>query len=88
MATYREACDSAASFGLTYHLHPSIGTLSANADGSLHFFYAVKRGNLRFNLDTANQFVMKEILSIALRRLAPFIDYIHLSDNRVHEWNT
>ena len=30
-------------------------------DGFLHFFNEVKRDNLRFNLDTANQFVCKEI---------------------------
>jgi sugar phosphate isomerase/epimerase len=82
VGTYKEVCDIAAALGLTYHLHPSIGVLCANADGFLYFSDAVKRENLRFNLDTANQFLMKENLSIALRRLSPFIDYIHLSDNR------
>ncbi|HTR81348.1 MAG TPA: sugar phosphate isomerase/epimerase family protein [Bacteroidota bacterium] len=80
--TYREACDIAAGYGLTYQMHPSIGVLSSSADGFLYFQDAVKRENLRFNLDTANQFVMKENLSVALRRLAHCIDYIHLSDNR------
>jgi sugar phosphate isomerase/epimerase len=80
--TFREACDIAAAYGLTYQLHPSIGVLSSNTDGFLYFHDAVKRDNLRFNLDTANQFVMKENLSLSVRRLAPFIDYIHLSDNR------
>ncbi len=63
-------------------MHPSIGVLSSNTDGFLYFYDAVKKDNLRFNLDTANQFVMKENLSLSLRRLAHFIDYIHLSDNR------
>jgi sugar phosphate isomerase/epimerase len=80
--TYREACDIAAGHGLTYQMHPSIGVLSSTTDGFLYFQDAVKRDNLRFNLDTANQFVMKENLSLSLRRLALFIDYIHLSDNR------
>ncbi len=80
--TFREACDIAAGYGLTYQLHPSVGVLCANTDGFLYFYDAVKRENLRFNLDTANQFAMKENLSLALRRLAGFIDYIHLSDNR------
>ncbi len=80
--TFREACDIAAGYGLTYQLHPSVGVLCANTDGFLYFRDAVKRDNLRFNLDTANQFAMKENLPLALRRLEGFIDYIHLSDNR------
>lgn len=80
--TFREACDIAANFGLTYQMHPSIGVLSANTDGFLYFYDAVKKDNLRFNLDTANQFVMKDNLALSLRRLSDFIDYIHLSDNR------
>jgi len=42
----------------------------------------VGRDNLRFNLDTANQFMLKDNLALSLRRLADAIDYIHLSDNR------
>ena len=80
--TLREACDIASAYGLTYQLHPSIGVLSSNTDGFLYLNDAVKRDNLRFNLDTANQFAMKENLSLSLRRLAGFIDYIHISDNR------
>src|SRR5690606_32435451 len=37
--------------------------------------------NLRFNFDTANLFVQKENLALSLRRLANYVDYIHLSDN-------
>jgi len=81
LETYREACDIAAGHGLTYHLHPSIGVLSSTTDGFLYFHDAVKKDNLRFNFDTANQFAMKENLSLSLRRLADFVDYIHLSDN-------
>jgi sugar phosphate isomerase/epimerase len=80
--TYSTACSIAAYYGLTYQMHPSIGVLSSNTDGFLYFYDAVKNDNLRFNFDTANQFVVKENLSIALRRLADYIDYIHLSDNR------
>ena len=40
------------------------------------------RDNLRFNLDTANQFVLKDNLALSLRRLVGHVDYIHLSDNR------
>ena len=83
--TLREACDIAGSFDLTYQLHPSIGVLSANADGFLYLNDAVGRENLRFNLDTANQFVMKENLPISIRRLAGYIDYIHVSDARGHK---
>jgi len=80
--TYRAACDIAAEFNLTYQLHPCLGVLAATTDGFLYFRDAVGRNNLRFNLDTANQFVLKDNLALSLRRLADSIDYIHLSDNR------
>jgi sugar phosphate isomerase/epimerase len=82
VATYRDACDIAARYGLTYLIHPAIGVLCANTDGFLHFRTAVDRPNLRFNLDTANQFVARDHLPLALVRLADHVDYIHVSDNR------
>jgi sugar phosphate isomerase/epimerase len=82
IATYRAACDIAADFGLTYQLHPCLGVLAATTEGFLHFRDAVGRDNLRFTLDTANQFLLKDNLTLSLRRLAGAIDYIHLSDNR------
>lgn len=81
ITTYREACDIAAEYHLTYQMHPAIGVLSANTDGFLYFAQAVNRPNLRFNFDTANLFVQKEALNLSLIRLAPYIDYIHISDN-------
>ncbi len=81
-ATYGAACDIAAGFGLTYQMHPCLGVLAATTDGFLYLRDAVARDNLRFNLDTANQFVLKDNLALSLRRLAGSIDYIHLSDNR------
>ncbi|MEO8399889.1 MAG: sugar phosphate isomerase/epimerase family protein [Ignavibacteriaceae bacterium] len=80
--TYREACDIAARYNLTYQMHPSIGVLAANTKDFLKFRDAVKRDNLRFNLDTANQFFMKDNLTEALKALVNHIDYIHISDNR------
>lgn len=80
--TYRAACDIAATFGLTYQLHPCQGALTATTEGFLLFRDAVQRDNLRFNLDTANLFFMRENLPLSLRRAADAIDYIHLSDNR------
>ena len=82
--TFRRACDIASGYGLTYLLHPCTGVLCATTDGFLHFSEAVQRENLRFNLDTANQFVQKDNLALSLRRLADKIDYIHISDNRGH----
>jgi sugar phosphate isomerase/epimerase len=79
--TYRTACDIAAECGLTYQLHPCVGVLAATTDGFLYFRDAVGRDNLRFNLDTANQFLLTDNLVLSLRRLADAIDYIHLSDN-------
>jgi len=80
--TYRTLCDIAVDKNLTYHLHPCLGVLAATTDAFLYFYDAVGKENLRFNLDTANQFVMKDNLALSLRRLADHIDYIHLSDNR------
>jgi len=80
--TYQIACDIAKNYNLTYLMHPAVGVLSSTTDGFLYFHDAVKRDNLRFNLDTANQFVMKDNLSLSLRRLKDHIDYIHISDNR------
>jgi sugar phosphate isomerase/epimerase len=85
IATFRQICDIAGDFGLTYQLHPSLGTLSATAEGFLHFYQAVERKNLKFTLDTANQFLMKDNLALALIRLKDHLDYIHISDNRGHK---
>ncbi len=79
--TYREACAIAASYDLDYHLHPCEGSLTVGTDSFLHFSQAVGALNLYFNLDTANQYFMKENLSLSLLRLADKISYIHLSDN-------
>ncbi|MBX2822130.1 MAG: sugar phosphate isomerase/epimerase [Rhodothermaceae bacterium] len=82
--TFRTACDIAAHYNLTYQMHPCMGVLCANTDGFINFYNAVQRDNLRFNLDTANQFVLKDNLALSLRRLVGKVDYIHLSDNRGH----
>ena len=82
ISTYRQACDIAAEKKLTYQMHTCLGVLSATTDAYLYFFDAVKRDNLRFNLDTANQFMMKDNLILSLIRLADHIDYVHISDNR------
>jgi len=81
-STYSDACDVAKQYGLTYHLHPCHGALVATTDAYLQFHETVKRDNLRFNFDTANQFFLKDNLSLSLLRLAGHIDYIHVSDNR------
>lgn len=79
--TYREACQIAASYQLTYHMHPCAGVLANTTDGFLYFADAVGADNLRFNLDTANQFFQRDNLYLSLVRLADRIDYIHISDN-------
>jgi sugar phosphate isomerase/epimerase len=79
--TYRQACDIAAARNLTYQMHPCLGVLSATTDAFLYFCDAVKRDNLRFNLDTANQFMMQDNLAFSLIRLKGLVDYIHVSDN-------
>lgn len=79
--TYRTACEIATRFDLKYVMHPAVGVLASSTDGYLRFHDAVKMDNLRFNFDTANQFLIKENLSLALRRLKDYVDYIHVSDN-------
>ena len=80
--TFRQACDIAAGKNLDYHLHPCHGALVNSTDAFLLFAEAVKRDNLLFNLDTANQFFLKDNLFLSLIRLKDHIKYIHLSDNR------
>lgn len=79
--TYQTACDIADKYNLTYLMHPAVGVLSSTTDGYLYFHDAVKRDNLKFNLDTANQFVMKDNLALSITRLKDHVDYIHISDN-------
>jgi sugar phosphate isomerase/epimerase len=79
--SYREACDIAAEFGLTYQMHPAYGVLASTTDAFLYFQNSIQRDNLRFNFDTANQFFLRDNLQLSLRRLSEFIDYIHISDN-------
>lgn len=81
-STYRTACEIAEKYGLTFQMHPAMGVLSSTTDAFLYFRDAVNKDNLRFNLDTANQFFLKDNLQLSLRRLGEHIDYIHISDNR------
>lgn len=81
-ATFRSACDIAARHGLTYLVHPSIGVLCSTTDGFLLFRDAVDRDNFRFCLDTANFYLQRDHLPMALLRLAEHLDYVHVSDNR------
>lgn len=78
--TFQTACEIAQSRSLTYQMHPCAGVLSATTDAYLYFRDAVDRDNLRFNLDTANQFYLKDNPILSLRRLVDFVDYIHISD--------
>ncbi len=80
--TFREACDMATAQGLSYQLHPCYGALVNSTDAFLLFAEAVKRDNLKFNLDTANQYYLKDNIFLSLLRLRDHIDYIHISDNR------
>ena len=74
--------DIAAKKNISYHLHPCHGALVNSTDAYLLFSEAVKRDNLKFNLDTANQYFLKDNLFLSLLRLRDHIDYIHISDNR------
>ena len=77
----RAACDIAAGYGLSYYLHPCTGSLTETTEGFLRLKEAVGRDNLKFNFDTANQFFVRENLSLGLLKLGSELDYIHISDN-------
>jgi sugar phosphate isomerase/epimerase len=81
-ATYRVACQLAASRKMDFHLHPCLGALVASTDAYLNFSRAVNHDALKFNMDTANQFFLKDNLLLSLLRLKGHIGYIHISDNR------
>jgi sugar phosphate isomerase/epimerase len=80
--TYRVACQLAAARKMEFHLHPCLGALVATTDAYLNFARAVKHDALKFNMDTANQFFLKDNLIISLQRLEGHISYIHISDNQ------
>lgn len=78
---YRIACAVAGKYGLDYHLHPCEGCLTTSTDSFLFFAEAVGASNLMFNLDTANQFLIRDNLALSLIRLKDKVKYIHISDN-------
>lgn len=82
VGTYRQACEIAGKRNLSFHLHPCLGALVDSTDSFLLFANDVKMDNLKFNLDTANQFFLKDNLYLSLIRLQDHIEYIHMSDNR------
>ncbi|MGD8780463.1 MAG: sugar phosphate isomerase/epimerase family protein [Ignavibacteria bacterium] len=79
--SYQTLCEIAAHYNLTYNIHPALGLLASTTDSFLYLFDKVKKDNLRFNLDTANQFVMKDNIALSLIRLKDHVNYIHISDN-------
>lgn len=78
---YRSVCTLAARYGLDYHLHPCEGSLTPSTDSFLFFAEAVGASNLMFNLDTSNQFLIRENLPLSLIRLGNRVKYIHIADN-------
>jgi len=79
--TLKMLCDIAAGYGLDYNIHPAEGVLGSTTDGFLYMHDLVKKDNLYFTFDTANQFAVRENLSMSLHRLKDYIEYIHISDN-------
>lgn len=79
--TYRQACQIADRYHLTYQLHPCLGVRTSTTDGFLRFADAVAADNLRFNFDTANLFAVRENLLVSYQQVKDRVDYIHVSDN-------
>lgn len=82
VSTLQEVCDIAASYDLTYLVHPAFGVLGATPEAFLFMSEQVNRNNFGYNFDTSNLIALKCNLSLALHQLMPHIKYIHLSDNR------
>jgi len=79
--TFRQACSIAASYQLSYHMHPCEGSLISDTDSFVNFSASVDSPNLLFNLDTANQLYFRDHLPLSVFRLQEKIRYIHISDN-------
>jgi len=80
---YRELCTIASEYGLTYLMHPAVGTLFATPEAFLSFRKDVRCDNLGYNFDTANLIALRQNLSLALHQLEGFMPYVHISDTTV-----
>ena len=80
--TFRRVCDLAEQYGLRYLVHPAIGVLGATPEAFLHLAQAIDRSNFGFCFDTSNLLTLKSNLILALHQLQPFVEYVHISDNR------
>ncbi len=84
IAQFQQVCDIAADHGLTYLLHPAVGTVSATPEAFLSFHQKVNRKNLGYNFDTANLIALRQNLSLAFQQLKAHIPYIHISDTKLN----
>ncbi len=78
---YRQACDMASTHNLTYSVHPTVGSMVSNTDAFLYLHEEIARNNLRFAMDTASQFLVRDNLILSLLRISDLIDLIYVSDN-------
>ena len=80
---YQSLCNIASDHGLTYLMHPAVGTLCATPEAFHSFYDDVQCDNLGYNFDTANLIALRQNLSLALHQLHGLIPYIHISDTLV-----
>lgn len=83
--TYRQVCDLAAQHNLNICLRPTFGGLVSNTDAFLYFHEEVGRSNLRFAIDTANQFAVRDNPILSAIRLRDLLDIVYLSDSNGNE---
>jgi len=62
-------------------IEPRVGEVLSNSDALLRLFDVVDDDNLGVILDIAHQHAQKEILPIAIAKLANKIRYVHVADN-------
>lgn len=83
--TYRQVCDLAAQHNLNFCLRPTFGGLVSNTDAFLYFHEEVGRSNLRFAIDTANQFAVRDNPILSAIRLRDLLDVVYLADSNGNE---
>ena len=62
-------------------IEPRVGEVLSNSDALLRLFDVIDDNNLGVILDIAHQHAQKEILPIAIAKLANKIRYVHVADN-------
>ena len=67
--------------GMKLLVEPRVGEIVTNSDAMIRLADAVGTERVGFILDTAHQHAQKEILPLAIEKMGPLIEYVHVADN-------